>query len=456
MQISPSDLGNLPGNIMIVDDQLDNLRLLTEILTAEGFKVRKAVNGNRALEAAQLAPPDLILLDIMMPEMNGYQVCQHLKADARTQDIPLIFLSALDDIDDKINAFSLGAVDYITKPFQREEVLARVKTHLKIQGLTQALQQQNKLLSTEIQQRQTSEAALVTALANLKIAQEKIIAREKLAALGTLTAGIAHELRNPLNFVNNYAEGSIELADELGEEFEKQLNISKQPPLGTLEIQAVAIVIQKLLAELRANAVAIHQHGQRAVHVINSMMQHVRMEHSTPQLTNLHCLLDEAWELAYHSKRLQTPEFKVSIVKEYDPDIEQLPCFISELRRAVLNLLDNAFYAVEQKQQALGSLFLPEISIQSRKQAETIEIRIRDNGLGIQAPHHPKIFEPFFTTKPTNQGTGLGLSMTYEIIVGQHGGNLTLSTEPGEFAEFILTLPILGLNPIDLQQFSPD
>jgi signal transduction histidine kinase len=423
------------ANILIVDDQLDNLRLLTEILTGEGFKVRKVVNGTRALEAAQLAPPDLILLDIMMPDMNGFQLCQRLKAAPQTQEVPLIFLSALDDISDKVNAFALGGVDYITKPFQREEVLARVKTHLKILNLTQTLQQQNAQLTAEIAQRKASEAALEKALVDLTMAQEQIITREKLAAMGALTAGIAHELRNPLNFVNNYAEGSIELAAELRE----QLQTPPEFPDPTAATATAAI--GELLTDLVENAMAIRQHGQRAVNVINSMMQHIRMEPSTPQLTDLHALLDEAFALTHGSKQLQHPGLTVSIIRKYAPEVNLFPCFISELRRAFINLLENAFDALEQKQRQLGPIFSPEIKLQTVHRGNQIEIRVQDNGIGIQEGYQAKIFEPFFTTKPPHQGTGLGLSMTHEIVVGQHGGTLTLATELGVFSEFILTLP---------------
>jgi signal transduction histidine kinase len=422
------------ANILIVDDKSDNLRLLSDILTGEGYKARKVLAGIYALDAAQLDPPDLILLDIMMPGMDGYEVCQKLKADPQTQDIPVIFLSALDDIGDKVKAFSVGGVDYITKPFQKEEVLARVKAHLQIQTLTQTLKDQNLLLIEEIDQRKTAETSLKKALEDLRAAQEQIIAREKLAALGTLTAGIAHELRNPLNFVNNYAESSVELIDDLSEEIEAIVENLKGE---------VTEVVKELLIDLKENAVTIHQHGQRAEHIINSMMQHARMENSLPQMTDLNVLLDEALDLAYHSKRVQNPEFTIMIHKTYDPQIEQLQLLPNELSRAFINLFDNAFYAVHQKQQE--SDITPALAITTRKLDDTIEIRIRDNGTGINLEHQAKIFEPFFTTKSTDAGTGLGLSMTYEIIVRQHRGTLKLETQPGVYTEFIITLPTKGV-----------
>ncbi|HEY9622616.1 MAG TPA: response regulator [Crinalium sp.] len=420
-------------NILVVDDKPNNLHLLSEILNSEGYKARKVLDGAHALDAAQLDPPDLILLDIMMPGMDGYEVCQRLKADSRTQHIPIIFLSALDDIGDKIRAFSTGGVDYITKPFRKEEVLARVKTHLQIQSLTKTLQDKNQHLVEEIEHRKTVESALKKALDELKAAQEQMIAREKLAALGTLTAGIAHELRNPLNFVNNYAESSVELTDELLEELEA---ISES--LGGNHLT----LMKELLIDLRENAVAIHQHGQRAERIISSMMQHARMENSSLQLSDLNGLLDEAIDLAYHSRRVQSAGFTVVFNKLFDTSIGQIQLLPNELSRALINLMDNALYAIQRKQQEMGQEFTPTLSVTTRNLNEQVEIRIRDNGIGIPANYRNKIFEPFFTTKPTGEGTGLGLSITYEIIVKQHQGSLQLESEPGVYTEFIITLPV--------------
>ncbi|MBD2328710.1 response regulator [Alkalinema sp. FACHB-956] len=423
------------ADILIVDDKADNVRLLSEILGSEGYKSRKVLSGSHALDSAQLDPPDLILLDIMMPGMDGYETCQQLKANPRTQEIPIIFLSALSDTEDKVKALELGGVDYITKPFQKEEVIARVKTHLRIQNLTQTLRAQNIQLAEEIEHRKTVEVALKQALEDLKTTQQQMIAHEKLAALGTLTAGIAHELRNPLNFVNNYAEGSIELLDELRDLIEPYT--SKLEP----EIQAA---IRELMLDLKTNSGTIHLHGQRAEQIISSMMQHARMENSLPQLTDLNGLLDEAVDLTYHSKRAQNVGFNITIHRNYGSNIGQLKLLPSELCRAFINLIDNAFYAIQSKQKLVGKDFVPMLLLTTQQLENSVQICIQDNGIGIQPDYQGKIFEPFFTTKPTGEGTGLGLSMAYEIIVRQHNGMLKLDTEPGMHTTFVVTLPISG------------
>lgn len=423
---------SLRENILVVDDKPDNLRLLSNILIAEGYKVRKVLNGRLALDAAKLDPPDLILLDIMMPDPDGYQVCQALKENAITQEIPIIFLSALNTVADKVKAFTMGGVDYITKPFQQEEVLARVKTHLQIRHLNVSLQAQNLRLAEEVQQRQQVEAELTKTLRELRETQAQMVMKEKLASLGALMAGIAHELRNPLNFVNNYAEGSIELLDELVEQFDSHSS--------SLEVEWQA-ELQEILDEIRGNAQAIHQHGQRAEQVIANMMQHVRTDQNSGQPFDLNGLVQESLALSYHNRKAQSSAFEVAIQTDYDPTLPPITGSASDLSRALINLIDNAFYAVLQQQQRLGSEFVPQLWITTRNDVHQVTITIRDNGTGIAPSIQAKIFDPFFTTK-ANDGTGLGLSISYDIIVGQHRGTLVLNSTPNDFTEFTIALPV--------------
>lgn len=416
-------------NILVVDDKPDNLRLLSNILSGAGYKVRKVLNGRLAIDAAQLDPPDLILLDIMMPETDGYQVCQSLKQHQQTEDIPIIFLSALDTVANKVKAFTMGGVDYITKPFQQEEVLARVKTHLRLRQLNRELQQRNSHLKREVKQRKKVAAELKATLQELKEAQEQIIVQEKLASLGALMAGIAHELRNPLNFVNNYAESSVELVADTRTAIETQATRLTPELLGLL---------YELLADIQDNARAIHQHGQRAERIIHNMMQPTR-ESSDRQMVHLNTLLAEAADLAYYSRRAQTPEFNVTIHTHYDPAIVLIEASSSDLSRAFINLIDNACYAVYCKQQA-GEAFEPTLWISTQQLAHQIEVQIRDNGVGVAPDIQKQIFDPFFTTK-ANEGTGLGLSITYDVIVGQHRGTLSVKSQLNVYTEFTVLLP---------------
>ena len=275
----------------------------------------------------------------------------------------------------------------------------------------------------------------------LKTAQERIIAQEKLASLGTLTAGIAHELRNPLNFVKNYAEGSIELSQDLLDEL--------QPLLPYIETDT-SDSLQWLITDLQDNATTIRHHSQRAAQIIESMMQHVRLDYEQTNLepTHLHDLLDQAVKLSYHVKRKQNEFFNPTIQTDYETNLALVQAVPSSLMRAFINLIDNACDAMSFKQRQLQTNpaqnaidYQPTLSISTRILGDNVEIRIRDNGSGIEQEIKSQILDPFFTTKPPGEGTGLGLSITHDIIVKQHQGRLNLDTKIGQFTEFILRLP---------------
>ena len=416
MNLNPD--GASGEEILIVDDNPNNLRVLSTVLAEQGYDVRIATNGQMALESVQSQPPDLIFLDIKMPDMDGYDVCRWLKQKETTRDVPVIFISALDDVLDKVKAFNVGCADYVTKPFQQEEVLARARVHLRLRQATQTLERQNEDLQQTLQQ--------------LKAAQAQIIANEKLASLGMLTAGIAHEICNPLNFVNNYAKVSVKLTETVFSDIERH-----STPLSAATVDAV----KALLNDIRGNLAAIHQHGQRAESIIRNMMQHARTGRIPYQLTNLNGVLAHAIQLVYHSIRAKNPDFNLKINADYDDVMGQLELAASDINRAFINIIENACYALQAKQVQTDETFTPTLWVKTSRRNSSVEIQIRDNGLGIEPEIQEKIFQPFFTTKPVGEGTGLGLSITHDIIVGQHQGTLSLATEPGNYTEFIITLP---------------
>ena len=339
-------------------------------------------------------------------------------------------------------AYAIAALTDITERKQAEaerEKFLNELSHLNhdLEQANQQLEEYSHTLEEKVEQR----------TAALKAAQKQIIAKEKLSSLGALTAGVAHEIRNPLNFVNNYAEGSVELTEELLAEMDNQ---TEHLDADTLDY------MKQMLIDIRDNAAAIHQHGQRAEGIIHSMMQHARTDSGQHQPADLNSLLDQAVQLAYHSKRAIDSQFNVVICKDYDDSIGQWEVVSGDLNRAFINMIDNACYAVQAKQKHYqqqqennqhghlsheGEAFTPTIWVKTQHLGEAVEIRIRDNGMGIPSELSEKIFHPFFTTKPTGEGTGLGLSLTHEIIVGQHGGTLKVNTEPGAYTEFIITLP---------------
>jgi signal transduction histidine kinase/ligand-binding sensor domain-containing protein len=273
---------------------------------------------------------------------------------------------------------------------------------------------------------------------NLQTMQQQLVTQEKLASLGQLTAGIAHEIKNPLNFVNNFAALAVDLAEELRQEF-LQDGLALSPDKRT--------AVESLLAQIQQIAVKINQHGRRADDIVKSMLQLSRGKAGERESADLNALLDEAINLTYHGLRAQHPSFSLTIEKEYDTSIGKLHVVPQDLSRVFLNVTANACYAAFQKQKAngeeqtLNKSFSPTLSVVTRNLGDKVEIHIRDNGNGIPLEIRDKIFNPFFTTKPAGQGTGLGLSISYDIIVQEHKGEIKVETEEGKFTEFVICLP---------------
>ena len=270
------------------------------------------------------------------------------------------------------------------------------------------------------------------ALEELKSTQEKLVTQSKLAALGALTAGIAHEIKNPLNFVNNFAVLMNDLVNELKEELLSQ-NGEMEP--------AESAVIEEILGTLQQNASKIIEHGKRADSIVRSMLLHSRGRSDERQPTDINAMLAEDLNLAYHGMRAQDSSFNVKLETSFDPSIGKLNIVPQDISRVFLNIITNGCYEVHRKKQAVDGDYSPVISIRTQNLGENVEIRIRDNGNGIPAAVRDKLFAPFFTTKPPGKGTGLGLSISFDIIVQEHSGQLTFETEEGQFAEFIITLP---------------
>lgn len=279
---------------------------------------------------------------------------------------------------------------------------------------------------------QAKNAQLEDTLRQLKDMQHQLLTQQKLASLGALTAGIAHEMRNPLNFVNNFAHLSLELAQEL-----RELLTQYQGPDDTETLAD----IEDVLETLEANMQRITEHGQRADRIVHGMLQHSRGQEGVREPTDLNALLAEYVNLAYHSMRAQDVSVPIQIDAAYDPALGLTEVVPQDIGRVFLNLLNNALYAMATKRGEVGEDFHPLLSVQTARRGEHIEIRIRDNGPGIPPEIREQIFQPFFTTKPAGAGTGLGLSISHDIVVQEHHGTLSVETEPGTYTEFVLTLP---------------
>jgi two-component system, NtrC family, sensor kinase len=287
---------------------------------------------------------------------------------------------------------------------------------------------ENVRLFDEVQAR-TKE--LAASLDDLRTAQDRLIQTEKLASLGQLTAGIAHEIKNPLNFVNNFSALSAELTDELND-------VLKPAALS----DKIREEVDELTRMLKDNLEKVVQHGKRADSIVKNMLLHSREGSGEHRPADINALLDESLNLAYHGARAEKPQFNVTLQRNFDEMAGAVDLFPQEITRAFLNLISNGFYAVTKRKAENGSSgFDPVLSASTRNLGDTVEIRIRDNGTGIPAEVKEKMFNPFFTTKPAGEGTGLGLSMSHDIIVKQHGGRIDVETEPGKFTEFTIVLP---------------
>ncbi|MEH2064467.1 MAG: ATP-binding protein [Nostoc sp.] len=283
-----------------------------------------------------------------------------------------------------------------------------------------------------IQEKEQRADELIKANKKLQSTQKQMIAQEKLASLGSLTAGIAHEIRNPLNFINNFAELSVDLTQELLDEIESHKQAIE--PEFAEEITAI-------ISDLQINSSKIDFHGKRAENIVSNMLMHSRGGERSWQGTNLNNLLQETLNLAYHGMRAKDVSFNVALQTEYDQTIGEISVVIQDINRAFLNIISNACYAVCQKQKEISPDFSPLVKVSTKNLGEKVEIRIFDNGSGIPPEILDKIFEHFFTTKPTGEGTGLGLSLSYEIIVQQHQGELKVESDVGSFTQFIIYLP---------------
>lgn len=469
-------MNNEPSNILVVDDTLENLHLLAGMLRTNGYKVRPVPSGELALSGARGFPPDLILLDIMMPEMDGYEVCKALKADERTRTIPVIFISALSDVLDKVKAFGVGGVDYITKPFQEAEVLARVETHLALQRLQKNLQDKNQELTNTLQQ--------------LKITQDELIQSEKMAALGQLVAGVAHEVNTPLaairSSVANIAEFLHENLEQLPSffqgltqeqeqyfftllqkskqqtnslssrekrQFKKELmrqlesqGIEKADSLAsTLVNIGVYDQIEPFLplfkdldsemilktayqfATLQRSTRTISTATEKATKVVFALKSYARYDHFGEKVQAQITDGIETVLTLYHNQLKQG----VEVTKNYEKPLPLILCYPDELNQVWTNIIYNALQAMDYQ----GTL-----KIEIRQQDENLLVSITDSGKGIAPEIIPKIFEPFFTTKPLGEGSGLGLDIVKKIL-NKHQGKIWVESIPGQ-TTFTVSLPI--------------
>ncbi|WP_445221001.1 GAF domain-containing protein [Bradyrhizobium sp. Pa8] len=390
------------------DNEAGNAELRSSFpapLAASGIHSRVATSGEFAFRGDMQNEPDLT---------------EAMRELARTRGYRSILVIPM--LRDGIAIGTIGVTRREVGPFP-DKAISLLKTFAD----QAVIAVENTRLFNEVQDR-TRE--LARSLDDLRAAQDRLVQTEKLASLGQLTAGIAHEIKNPLNFVNNFASLSAELTDELNE-------VLAPVPLAD-DLRAE---VDELTGLLRDNLGKVVQHGRRADSIVKNMLLHSREGGGEHRLSDINALVEESLNLAYHGARAEKPLFDVTLKSELDPAAGSAEVFPQEISRVLLNLISNGFYAVTRRQMGSGAGYVPVVTAATRDRGDSIEIRIRDNGTGIPEDVKAKMFNPFFTTKPAGEGTGLGLSMSHDIIVKQHGGTIDVTTEPGAFTEFTILLP---------------
>ncbi|MBE9200514.1 MULTISPECIES: response regulator [unclassified Nodularia (in: cyanobacteria)] len=422
--------------ILLVDDNANNLKVLSEAIQGFGWKALMATDGESAIEQTEYAHPDLILLDVMMPGIDGFETCRRLKANPQTQNIPIIFMTALSDATDKVKGLEIGAVDYITKPFQQEEVIARLKLHLKISHLTRTLEFRVEERTLELSQ----------SLQQLQQTQLQLIQSEKMSTLGQLVAGIGHEINNPIGFISincshieNYVQDLLNLIN---------LQQKKLPqPDPEIEEFVEEIDLEYMIEDLPKILGSMYQGISRLKDISLSLRTFARSDITSPVEFQVHEGIDSTLMLLKHRLKDQGDRPEIEIIKHYG-DLPTITCYPGQLNQVFMNMIANAIDAfgelhANQTKENIASSYPYTITITTSvdHQQKSVIICIEDNALGIPPEVQAKIFEPSFTTKPVGKGTGLGLAISYQIIVDKHNGNINCNSTTGKGTKFIVTLP---------------
>jgi signal transduction histidine kinase len=409
-----------PGFVLIVDDTPTNVSVLAQTLRQAGLAIRIANDGVAALEQISREQPSLILLDVQMPIMDGFETCRRLKANDYTRHIPIIFMTALSDKVSRVKGLSLGAVDYIAKPFEQDEVLARVRVHLQLKQLSEQLEQRVEERTRELQN-----------------AQVQLVQQEKLATLGELIAGIAHEINNPMACIANNIEPAHEYVKDLSHLiglYQKHYSEPVPEIEELLENRDIEFVLKDLPNLLNSMQLSV----ERIKSISVSLRNFSRADAAVKVACDLHEGLESTLAILGHRIKSLGERPEISVVRRYG-DLPAVECFSSSLNQVFMNILANAIDALE-------GVSAPAITLTTRcLDNGWVAIEIADNGSGLTEITKQRLFDPLFTTKPIGKGTGLGLSISRQIIVEQHQGRIECVAEGDRGCKFVLTLPVRAI-----------
>jgi two-component system, NtrC family, sensor kinase len=438
--------------ILVIDDSPTNLEVLYTTLSDAGYEVLVEMDGYSGIGQAENNPPDLILLDIMMPKIDGFEACRKLQSNPLTRDIPIIFMTALSDTVEKVKGFQMGAVDYITKPFQQEEVIARINVQLKLRRLNLELDQQKQKLEERVAERT---AELSEALEELQKTQLQLVQTEKISSLGQMVAGVAHEINNPIGFISTnlyhasqYASDLIHLLKLYREKFPEP-GAEIEEIIETVDLNHISEDLPKLISSMKLGS-------DRVRGIMQSMRNYSRADGKDKKAVDIHEGIETTLMILQHRLKAQKFRPAIHVIKEYG-NLPLLECYPGQLNQVFMNLIANAIDAIDesayekewdsekiQQERYLtpeNVMLVPLICICTTSDKENVTIQIGDNGKGMNLSTRDQIFQAFYTTKPEGKGTGLGLSISYQIVTEKHGGSLECISSPGKGTEFIMQLP---------------
>jgi signal transduction histidine kinase len=419
------------ATVLVVDDDRTNILVLVSQLKSEGYRTMTAGNGQEALDAVARELPDLILLDVMMPGMDGFETASRLKADPRSRNVPIIMVTAVEDRESRLAALAAGAEEFVAKPVERIELLIRVRNLLKLKKYQDMLSSRGEQLEQQVAQRASQ---LAVATLRLNEVQERALGAEKLASIGQLAAGVAHEINNPISFVNSNLVALGRYVEQLlagltlYEEAERFLPANAPVADRLRQFRAGTD-----LSFIREDMLLLLKESQEGITRVRKIVQDLRDfshidQSQSWQWASIHQCLDSTLNVAGNEIRQSA-----DVLKDYGtlPDIECLPL---RLNQVFLNILLNAAQAIDRQRRG-------RITIRTGCSDTEVWVDISDTGCGMSADDVKRIFDPFFTTKPVGAGTGLGLSVAYGIIE-EHRGRIEVSSEPGTGSTFRVTLPI--------------
>jgi signal transduction histidine kinase len=421
--------GKPTPDILIVDDKPHNLRLLCDMLRKENWKVRPVSSGMLALQAATTKPPDLILLDIMMPGMDGFQVCTKLKANPLTRHIPVIMVTALTDRESRLKGLEAGAADFLSKPVDQTEIIVRTRNLLLVKEYEEFLKNHNEHLERQVKERI---AELEKAHIELRSAQARLLEQEKMATIGMLMAGIAHEINNPVGFITSNL-GSLKKYGERLTEFisgqDEAIQAGGLAPLVGEQVISLRhkLKISRILRDLPELIEECAEGAERIKKIVQDLKCFSRTDTTDEALTDINQCLESALAIVHNELK-----YKATVRCEYG-ELSPTIGNAQKLGQVFINLLINAGHAIDEQ---------GEITVRTQQENDWIFVEISDTGCGIPEDIRQRIFEPLFTTKEIGKGTGLGLAICQEIV-NKHGGKLDLVSETGKGSTFTVSIPLV-------------